>query len=154
MATTLTCMLALAALSGCASPGSDPEVDQAQIETMLEEYLPVLGRAYGERDSALIERWAVPKEVARVKARIRELEERGQRYEPQFSTVAVESVSTWNYSNALVTTVEEWNVRSYPLGADEPLNEALGQRSRVKYQLKRKDDGWVVLFRELDATLE
>jgi len=66
----------------------------------------------------------------------------------------VESVSTWKHSNAFVTTVETWDVRSYTLGDHILLSEVTDQRNRVKYQLKRKDRGWVVLYRELAEALE
>ncbi|MEM8994258.1 MAG: IMS domain-containing protein [Acidobacteriota bacterium] len=137
---------------GAAAPPSE-EVSQAEIQTMLEAYLPVLGTAYGERNPKLIEEWAVPKERARIQLRIEELTAKGQVYEPIFQSVTVESVSVWNYSNAYASTVEVWDVSAYTLGSNKQLvNQSLGQRSRVKYQLKRKDDGWVVLYRELEQT--
>jgi hypothetical protein len=60
----------------------------------------------------------------------------------------------WNYSNAFVTSLEVWDVRSFTVGAHVLVQESLGQRSRVKYQLKRKDGSWVILYRELAETLE
>lgn len=145
--------LALLALTACSGDGpSSEEVDKAEIQAVLEAYLPVLGKAYAERDPSLIEPWTVPKERARIQLRIDELEARGQIYEPTFKNVTVENVSVWNYSNALVTTVEVWDVRAYTLGTHMVVNESLDQRSQVKYQLKRKDDGWSILYRELSKT--
>lgn len=141
--------------SGCGRPpGENPEVDRSEIEQMLRGYLPKLGQAYATRDPSLLESGAVPKEIARIRLRIDELTEEGQVYEPEFLEVTVEDVSVWNYSNAFVTTLEVWNVRSFTLGNHVLLQESLGQRSRVKYQLKRKEGTWVILFRELAQTLE
>lgn len=146
-------VLGLLLLTGCGAEGpASEEVDKAEIQSVLEAYLPVLGEAYAKRDPSLIEPWAVPKERARIQLRIDELEARGQVYEPSFKTVTVENVSVWNYSNAFVTTVEVWDVRAFTLGTHMVVNESLDQRSRVKYQLKRKDDGWSVLYRELEKT--
>ncbi len=65
-----------------------------------------------------------------------------------------EDISVGNYANAFVTTFEVWDVRSVALGSHAALNESLGQRNRVKYQMKRKDDGWVILYRELDQSFD
>ena len=148
--------LALCALAfglfGCGAAPPSEEVNQAEIQTMLEAYLPVLGQAYAERNPALLEGFAVPKEQARIQLRVDELTAQGQIYKPIFKTVTVESVSVWNYSNAYASTVEVWDVSAYTLGGDQVVNQSLDQRSRVKYQLKRKDEGWVVLYRELEQT--
>jgi hypothetical protein len=66
----------------------------------------------------------------------------------------VESVETWRYVNAFATAVEVWDLRVYAAGTDVLLSETLDQRNRVKYQLQREGDRWLVLFRELDATFE
>lgn len=145
------CVLAFA-LSGCAAAPPSEEVNQAEIQTMLEAYLPMLGQAYAEQNPSLLEGFAVPKEQARIQLRVEELAAQGQVYKPIFKTVTVESVSVWNYSNAYASTVEVWDVSAYTLSGEQLVNQSLDQRSRVKYQLKRKDDGWVVLYRELEQT--
>ena len=142
----------LVCLGGCSVGPPSEEVDKGEIQAMLESYLPRLGRAYAERDPSLLGEQAVPKEHARIQLRIEELEANGQVYEPIFESVTVESVTVWNYSNAYATTVEVWDVSAYTLGSRQLVTQSLDQRSRVKYQLKRKDDGWIVLYRELDQT--
>ncbi len=139
---------------GCGEIGSDPEVDRQEIESMLRDYLPKLGQAYGSRDTSILEGLAVPKEMARIDLRTEELTTTGRVYEPEFKEVTVEDVSVWNYSNAFVTTLEVWDVRSFTLGTHLQVNESLGQRNRVKYQMKRKGEGWVILYRELDQTFD
>ena len=82
-----------------------------------------------------------------------QLAEQGKVYEPEFKELVVEHVRQWKHSNAFVTTVEVWDVRSYALGSRVLLSDVTNQRNRVKYQLKLKDHGWVILYRELDQTL-
>ena len=141
-------------LSGCGRSAEDLEVDRQEIEDFLRQYLPKLGEAYGTQNSQILAEMAVPKEVSRIELRTRELEERGQVYEPSFKEVTVESVSVWNYSNALVSTFEVWDVRSYTVGSHLLVNESLDQKNRVKYQLKREGDTWLVLYRELAETID
>ena len=147
-------LLASLLAAGCGEPGGDPQVNRAEIEAVLRDYLPKLGQAYAQRDTSILEGLAVPKEMARISLRTEELAETGRVYEPEFKEVTVEDVSVWNYSNAFVTTLEVWDVRSFTLGTHLQVNESLGQRNRVKYQLKRKEGSWVILYRELDQTFE
>lgn len=153
MGICLTALSLALFLTACEGSGqADEEVDKAEIQAVLEAYLPVLGKAYAESNPKLLEPWAVPKEQARIELRIAELEAQGQVYVPEFKTVTVENISVWNYSNAFVSTVEVWDVRALTLGSGMVVNESLDQRSRVKYQMKRKDDGWAILYRELEKT--
>lgn len=148
-------VLVLAALAlGCKPAAETAEVDKAEIQTMLEEYLPRVGAAYKERNPSLLGDLAVPKEKARIELRVDELTDKGQIYEPEFKSVTVESISVWNHSNAYATTLEVWDVSSYTIGSHVLITQVLDQRSRVKYQLKLKDEGWVVLYRELETTLD
>ncbi len=153
-----SCIAALLLLAtsgaGCGEPGSDPVVNRQEIEEVLRQYLPKLGQAYAQRDTSILADFAVPKEMARIDLRTEELADAGRVYEPEFKQVTVEDVSVWNYSNAFVTTLEVWDVRSYTLGTHLLINESIGQRNRVKYQMKRKEGSWVILYRELDQTID
>ncbi len=151
----VTALLMLGGTAGCsdASRGGS-EVDKADIERTVREYLPRLAAAYAKAEFGPLEEVAVPKEIARVKLRRRELADQGKVYEPDFKELVIESITTWKHSNAFVTTVETWDVRSYTLGKRVLLSEVTDQRNRVKYQLKRKQHGWVVLYRELDQPLD
>jgi len=146
--------LGLLLLSGCERSAEQVEVDRQEIEEFLRVYLPKLGDAYGQRDPQLLDGMAVPKELSRIERRTDELAELGQVYEPTFREVTVESASVWNYSNALVSTFELWDVRSFTVGSHLLVNESLGQKNRVKYQLKREGDSWLVLFRELAESID
>lgn len=152
---SLALAIYLAGAVGCdARRGVDPEVDHSEIEALLRTYLPKLGEAYATQDTSVLEGLAVAKEMSRIELRTRELDANGQVYEPIFREITVEDVSVWNYSNAFVTTLEVWDVSSYTVGSHILVNQSLGQRNRVKYQLKRRDDSWVILYRELDQTFE
>lgn len=151
----LPALFALLILSVSCSPPGAEEIDKTEVQNLLTEYLPKLGEAYTQANARLIEPWAVPKEVARIDLRIEELEAMGQVYEPVFHELEVVSISPWNYSNAFVTTIEVWDVSSYTVGSHRLVSQAIGQKSRVKYQLKRQDDNsWVVLYRELETNLD
>lgn len=147
-------LLILSSLIACGDSEVEEEIDRQEIEAFLNAYLPKLGQAYAERDSSVLEGMAVPKEMSKIEVRVRELAAQGRVFEPQFKTLVVEDVSVWNYSNAFVTTFEYWDLRSFSLGARVPMSESLDQGNRVKYQLKRRDDSWVVLYRELDQTFD
>ena len=68
--------------------------------------------------------------------------------------MTIEKVTIFQHANAAVTTLEVWDVRSYALGSRTLLSEVIDQRNRVRYQLKRKEHGWVVLYRELAEALD
>lgn len=152
------CVLAaaLVALAACGAPPGElpPEEAKAEIQAMLEEYLPKVGQAYRESDSSVLEEYVVPKERARTEKRLAELEAQGVVYDPELVSVTVEDVSIWNYSNAFASTLEVWNVRSTTLSGDQVLQEKPGQRNKVKYQLKQEEGRWKVLYRELSEVLE
>lgn len=147
-------VLAMAASLACSEAASNPEVDKQEIDVFLQDYLPKLGDAYAERDPSILEGLAVPKEMSKIELRTTELAKAGRVYKPELVQLTVEDISVWNYSNAFVSTFEVWDIRSYTIGTDILLQESLGQRNRVKYQLKRKDQGWVVLYRELGETID
>lgn len=150
---SLALVALLVVLFGCSAPGA-VEIDESQVRSLLENYLPKVGEAYAKQDPKIIAPWAVPKEVARIGTRIEELEIKGQYYVPTLDSFEVVSISPWNYSNAFVTTLEVWDVSAYTVGSHRLVTQVLDQKSRVKYQLKRQDDGWVVLFRELEEAIE
>lgn len=138
----------------CGESEAEAEVNRQEIEDLLLDYLPKLGQAYAQRDPQVLEGLAVPKEMSKIAVRIRELTAQGRIFEPKFKELTVEDVSVWNYSNAFVTTFEVWDLQSYSTGERVLMSESLDQGNRVKYQLKRRDDSWVVLYRELDQTFD
>ncbi len=145
-------LVAAAACQGVAPP--DQEVDYQEIESTIREYLPKLAEAYATGNIVPLKPLTVEKEIARIRFRAQELADGGKVYEPDFKEMTVENISVWRYANAAVTTLEVWDVRSYAIGSHTLLSEVTDQRNRVKYQLKRKDHGWVVLYRELFEALD
>ena len=137
------------ALSGCGRTARQEERDASSIAAMLEEYLPLLGRVYEDGDIELLRPFAVEKELARMHALVQDLADQGRYLAPEFKNVTVEKTHIWNNSNAFVTTLEVWDVRLLLLGRDELLAEDLDKNYRVKYQLKRNDGGWRILFRAI-----
>ena len=147
-AIALSLLLLAAAACGGGTEQVDPEVRQ-EIEALLEAYGPKLGQAYSQNDPSVLEGLAAPREIAAIEKRMRDIQLEGRRLEPTFRSVTIEDLQVWGYANAYVTTQEVWDVRTYATGVDEQLTEQIGERNRVKYQLKKIDGDWMVLFRTI-----
>lgn len=149
-------MLLLLTVSGCSgSPEQNLAADKASIEAMMQEYLPLLGEAYESGNIEILRPYAAEKEMASLLKRIGEfMEQEGRVIRATLKSFTVENVEVWNYANAFVTTLEVWDVEVLASGTDQVLSQSLDQRNRVKYQLKRRDEGWTVLHRQIEATLE
>jgi hypothetical protein len=139
-------LFALAALA-CGSAEEQQKVDTESIAAALKAYLPRLGEAYSSGDTSALQGLAAQKEIAAIEKRISDLADQGRILEPSFRELTIEEATVFNYANAYVTTVEVWDLRSLATGSRQQLAEDMGQRNRVKYQLKREGDSWRVLFR-------
>ena len=142
--------------------------DLAALKVYAAEYpifdsamLDLLARHGGAEANTLRERldgvltgYAAEKEIAVMEKRIEDLLTESRVIRPTPLSVQLEDVRIFNYANAFVTSLETWDLRVYAAGTDKVLSEALGQRNRVKYQMKRRDDGWVILYRVLETTFE
>ncbi len=118
-----------------------------EIQLYLETYLPILAEAYATGDVRPLKGLAAEKEVAYVRKFLEKLADSGKTLEPKFGHVTIEDFNVWNHSNAFVTTVETWDVRLFATGSHTLLGEDIGRSDRVKYQLKRDDGRWRVLYR-------
>lgn len=146
----LACGLLMALTVFACGPSEEQEqVDRDEIQAALETYLPLLGEVYATGDLSLLEGLAAQKEIARVHKRIEDLSFQGRRLVPTFRSLTVEDSNVWNYSNCYVTTLEIWDLEIRATGADQVLSTQLEQPNRVKYQLKRDDGRWRVLFRTI-----
>ncbi len=152
----LTVLVALG-LGGCTGDQGEPSVaDRAAIQAMLGDYLPRLATAYASGDLEGLRGLASEKEVATVYKRVSDLMTQENRVvTPALKGFEIEKVTIWNYANAFVTTLEVWDLQVLASGTDRVLSAVGDQRSRVKYQLKRLDDGsWQVMFRAIETTFE
>ena len=144
-------LLLLPLFSGC-SEGTfqvDEEAAKQELQETLEQYLPLLAEAYAGGDLEPLRPWAAEKEMARIYKRVEELAAQGRTLVPTFRQVTVEELNVWNYSNAYATTLEVWDLEVYASGTEEILSQEYEQSNRVKYQFKRDDDRWRVLFRTI-----
>ena len=119
------------------------------FDAPLAEALPLMGVECVGHAASRVEVLAAPREIAAIDKRLRDIQLEGRRLAPTFQSVAIEDLQVWGYANAYVTTQEVWDIRTYSTGSDQLLTEQLGQRNRVKYQLKRIDGSWQVLFRTI-----
>jgi len=148
----ISSLIALVAISfGCneATRKADDEAAKEKIKATLESYLPLLGEAYASGNLEPLRGWVAEKEMARVYKRVDDLATQGRTLVPTFRQVTVEEINVWNYSNAYVTTLEVWDLEVYASGTEQILSQEYEQPNRVKYQLKRDDDRWRVLFRTI-----
>lgn len=136
-------------LLACAESPEGSEETRAEIEQLLEAYLPRLSEAYRDGNPSAVEGLAAQREIAAIEKRLRDITLEGRRLEPTFRSVSIEEVKIWSYANAYVTTNEIWDIRTFATGADTMLTEQLEERNRVKYQLKKIDGQWTVLGRFL-----
>ncbi len=142
--------------AGCAETGPDgaSEEDRTAIEIVLADYLPKLGNAYANGDFDALASGAVPKEIATVRKRVHDLEmEASRTLRPMLKSFEIERINVWRYSNAAVTTIEVWDIDSLASGTERLLSSAT-DRYRVRYQFKRRDEGWMVIDRRIEHQFE
>jgi hypothetical protein len=154
--TGLALVLAAGVLvAGCQSDERTAEVERGAIEELLAEYLPLLAEAYRTGNVEVLRAVASEKELAAMSKQIGDLmSQEGRVVDPELESFTVEQIEVWNYSNAFVTTIEVWDLKVLASGTETVLSEVDDQRSRVKYQLKRRDEGWQILSRIRETTFE
>lgn len=147
-AVLLTCGAVVWVL-GCTPAGDQRRRQVESVTAALEAFLPRLAETYASGDPELLTGLAAPAEIAAVEQRLAELAAQGRSLEVTLRDLTVERLTLISHSTAQVTTVETWDVRLFAGGSGEPLEEELGQRNRVRYQLKRTPDGWLVVSRTI-----
>ncbi len=149
----IACVAGLAAC-GEAGPDGASDEDRQAIEAVLTDYLPKLGAAYAKGDFDSLASGAVPKEVETIRRRVHELEMGESRtLRPTLQSFEIERIDVWRYSNAAVTTLEVWDIQSMVSGTEQVLSSAT-DRYRVRYQFKRRDEGWMVIDRRIEYQFE
>ncbi len=147
--------MAIAVISGCQASETVSEEDREEIRATLAEYLPAMAEAYSSGNIEVLRGVAAEKEMAIVHKKVKDLMEQESRVVvPTLQGFEIEDITLWNYANAFVTTLETWDIKVLASGSDFVTSEVEGQRSRVKYQVKRREDGWIVLYRVIETTFE
>lgn len=149
-------VLVLAAFGfGCQDTENVSPEDEAAIEQLLTEYLPKMASAYATGELEVLRGLAAEKEMATLYKRINDLmNNEGRVVVPTLDSFEIEQITIWNYANAFVTTLEVWNLEVQAAGSEQVLSSVEGQRNRVTYQLKRREDRWQVLYRAIQTTFE
>lgn len=157
--TALRLPLAVACIAGlvaCGETGPDgaSEEDRLAIKAVLADYLPKLGTAYATGVFEPLASGAVPKEIDTVKRMVHDLEmERSRTLRPTLESFDIERIDVWRHSNAAVTTHEVWDIQSLVSGTEQVLSSST-DRYRVRYQFKRRDEGWRVIDRRIEYEFE
>jgi hypothetical protein len=136
-----------------AACGPSPEhqrADREVVQQALAAYLPRLAEAYASGDAEKLRGLAVAKEIATVHKSIADLANQGLSFRPRLKHITVESARLWRGVNAYATTVEVWDIDKAVLGSDRILSQVRDEPHRVRYQLKRYEGTWQVLYREVE----
>lgn len=149
----LTLLFLLASACGGGGEGGVSTQDRAEIEALLDAYLPRLADAYRTGDIEVLRGYASEKEMATLYKLISDLmAEKGRFISSELKSYEIEEINIWRHSNATVRTTELWDVQTVASGSDTVMSEMLDQRHRVVYQLKRTDEGWRVILRSRQAS--
>lgn len=143
-------MVGMVMFLACGPSAENIARGENEIRAHLQLYLPQLAEAYTTRDARVVSGAAAPREVAAVHKRIEDITDQGRVLKPVFRSMTVEKIDLWNPYNAYVTTLETWDLRVYAIGSETLLSEQLDEHNRVKYQLRRNDEGeWMILYRNI-----
>ncbi len=146
------CLVAVLVLvaTGCSPSDSVEEqaADRREVLETLKGYLALLSEGYATGNLEPMRELAAEKEVAMVSKQVSEYMALGLVVDAQLREITLEDLTVWSVNNAYATTVEVWDLRKKVMGTERLLSEALGRSHRVKYQLKRRPEGWQVLYRE------
>ena len=145
-AVALALVLAVAA---CEPSAEKVAADRGEIEEMLERYAEQLSQAYAFTDPEALAEVAMPREVASVETNIARLAQDGRRIASHQKQMTIEDLDVFQVGDAYVRTHEVWDIRVMALGAEEEISRDENQASRVRYRLKKDDEGrWKVLWRQ------
>lgn len=140
--------VALLALAACRPAPEEVAVEEEALRTTIDRYADLLSQAYAFTDASLIAPVAAQREVAAVGANIQQLAGAGQRIATDLKELEIEDIDMSDLDNAYVRTFEVWEIRVMDLGSERVISVDPNQRNRVRYQLKRLDGEWKVLWRQ------
>ena len=147
-AVAVAALALLASLAACRPDEQEVAVEEEAIRAVIDRYADLLSQAYAFTDSSLLEPVASQRERAAVETNIRQLADRGTRIATDLKELEIEDIGMSDLDNAYVQTFELWEIRVMDLGSERVISVDPNQRNRVRYQLKRQDGVWKVLWRQ------
>lgn len=147
-------LLLLAALllpaAACEPSPEEVAAERQAVEETLREYADLLSRAYSFSDASVLEPVATQREIASVENNIARMAAEGRRFAVDLRSLAIEEIDLFQANNAYVRTFEVWDIRVMATGSDREISRQDGQRSRVRYHVKRDDvdEPWRVVYRQ------
>lgn len=147
-------LLLLIPLGACARSAEQRRAGEEAIERAVRAYLVRMSEAYLAEDAGRLEGVATLREMGGLERRLEELGVEGRRLEPTLVEAVVEEINRYDATNATVRMLERWDLRVVDRGSGTVLSESLGQSNRVAYHLVRERGEWLVLFRQLQQTVE
>ena len=144
----LASLLPLAPLAACGPSGEEVQADREAILELLETYNERLSQAYAFADPEALEGIAATREINNVRSNIARLSAEGRRIVSELEELTIEELNHYQASNAYVQTFEVWDIQVQAVGSDEVISRDPEQRSRVRYQVKREDGEWTVVWRQ------
>jgi hypothetical protein len=138
----------VASLAACRPDVQEVAVEEEAIRAVIARYADLLSQAYAFTDSSLLEPVASQRERAAVETNVRQLADQGQRIATDLKDLQIEELRMSDLDNAYVQTFETWEIRVMDLGSERVISVDANQRNRVRYQLKRQDGEWRVLWRQ------
>jgi hypothetical protein len=138
----------LASLAACRPDEQEVAVEEEAIRAVIDRYADLLSQSYAFTDSSLLEPVASQRERAAVETNSRQLADRGTRIATDLKELEIEDIGMSDLDNAYVQTFELWEIRVMDLGSERLISIDPNQRNRVRYQLKRQDGVWKVLWRQ------
>lgn len=142
-------LLAVLLAAACGPSPEQVEADRGEIQDLLERYAAQLSHAYSFTDPSALAEVAMPREVASVENNIARLAADGRRIASHQKELTIEDLDVFQVGDAYVRTHEVWDIRVLALGVEEEISRDENQATRVRYRLKKDDEGqWKVLWRQ------
>lgn len=138
----------LATTAACRPSPEQVAVGEEEIRGTIDRYTTLLSQAYAFADASLLDPVASQREVAAVHANVQQLASQGQRIATDLKEMQIEEIGMSDVNNAYVQTFEVWEIRVMDLGSERVISIDRNQRNRVRYQLKKGEGRWEVLWRQ------
>jgi len=135
-------------LAACQPSEEEVAEERDAIQAALEEYNERLSQAYAFADPSVLEGIAATREINSVRTNIARIAAEGTRIVSDLKELTIEDLNHYQASNAYVQTFEVWDIQVQAVGSDEMISRDPAQRNRVRYQVKKEDGEWTVVWRQ------